>query len=219
MLVRQLKRKLRATGDHVTRADVVQAMETAASQDLDGLEVTPLLLRFLKGHHQTAHTRAMVRLLKGWVADGAHRRKAKASATQYRHHAAIAIDDELMPNLIRGFYDGILAKGGLSGVASTGGATVLGYAKLPMQWVNTPNSGDAHLGSSYDGGFEGYLMSTLQQLLGRHPQDGFGRVLTRHGCGGGPGTCRRSQTASTTTTPSSTSRTSEWCSFWRRWRS
>jgi acyl-homoserine lactone acylase PvdQ len=191
MLVRHLKRKLRATGDRVTRADVVQAMEAAASQDLDGVEVTPLLLRFLKGHHQTAHTRAMGRLLKGWVADGAHRRKAKASATQYRHHAAIAIDDELMPNLIRALYDGILAKGGLSGVASTGGASLPGYAKLPMQWVNTPNSGDAHLGSSYDGGFEGYLMSTLQQLLHRHPKDGFGRVLTRHECGGGPATCRR----------------------------
>jgi hypothetical protein len=34
-------------------------------------------------------------------------------------------------------------------------------------------------------------MSTLQQLLGRHPADGFGRVLTRHECGGGPTTCRR----------------------------
>ena len=191
MLVRQLKRKLRATGDRVTRADVVQAMETAASQDLDGLEVTPLLLRFLKGHHQTAHTRTMVRLLRAWIADGAHRRKAKAGDQQYRHHAAIAIDDELMPNLIRAFYDGILAKGGMSGVASTGGATLPGYAKLPMQWVNTPNSGDAHLGSSYDGGFEGYLMSTLQQMLGRHPKDGFGRELTRHECGGGPATCRR----------------------------
>ena len=32
-------------------------------------------------------------------------------------------------------------------------------------------------------------------------------------------TCRRSRTASTTTTPSSNSRTSAWCSSWRRWRS
>jgi hypothetical protein len=59
-----------------------------------------------------------------------------------------------------------------------------------MQWVNTPNSGGAHLGSAYDGGYEGYLMSSLQQLLGRHPADGFGRVLTRHECRGGPATCR-----------------------------
>ena len=32
-------------------------------------------------------------------------------------------------------------------------------------------------------------------------------------------TCRRSRTASTTTTRSSSSRTSGWCSSWRRWRS
>ena len=32
-------------------------------------------------------------------------------------------------------------------------------------------------------------------------------------------TCRRSRTASTTTTPSSNLRTSGWCSSWRRWRS
>jgi len=95
-----------------------------------------------------------------------------------------------MPHLVRALYDRILAKGGESGVSSTGGASLPGYAKVPMQWVNTPNSGDTHLGSAYDGGFEGYLMSTLQQLLGRHPRDGFGRVLTRHECGGGPASCR-----------------------------
>jgi acyl-homoserine lactone acylase PvdQ len=190
MLVRQLQKKLRRTRDRVTRTDVVQAMETAASQDLDGLEVTPLLLRYLQGHHQSAHARAMVRQLRAWVADGAHRRKARAGDAQYRHHAAIAIDDELVPNLIRAFYDRILARGGESGVTSTGGVSLPGYAEIPMQWVNTPNSGDAHLGSAYDGGFEGYLMSTLQQLLGRHPRDGFGRELTRHECGGGPSTCR-----------------------------
>jgi acyl-homoserine lactone acylase PvdQ len=191
MLVDQLGRQLRRSQDRVTRADVVTAMETAASQDLDGLEVAPLLLRYLKGHHQGAHTRAMLSQLRSWVADGAHRRKAKPSDPQYQHAAAVAIDDELTPYLIRALYDPILAKGGESGVGSTGGATTAGYAKVPMQWVNTPNSGGAHLGSAYDGGYEGYLMSSLQQLIGRHPVDGFGRELTRHECGGGPATCRR----------------------------
>ena len=77
-------------------------------------------------------------------------------------------------------------------MTSTGGATLPGYAKVPMQWVNTPNSGDAHLGSAYDGGYEGYLMSTLQQLLGQKPADGFGPELTAHECAGGPTTCHAS---------------------------
>jgi hypothetical protein len=58
-----------------------------------------------------------------------------------------------------------------------------------MQWVNTPNSGGAHLGSAYDGGFEGYLVSTLQQLLGQDPADGFGTAITSRECAGGPSTC------------------------------
>ena len=36
-----------------------------------------------------------------------------------------------------------------------------------MQFVNTPNSGGAHLGSAYDAGYEGYLLKTLEQLRGQ----------------------------------------------------
>jgi hypothetical protein len=103
----------------------------------------------------------------------------------------VAIADELVPNLIEALYGRILGGQGTSGVASNGGASVAGFDTVPMQWVNTPNSGGAHLGSAYDGGFEGYLMSTLEQLLGRRPSDGFGKVLTRHECNGGAKTCRR----------------------------
>ena len=58
---------------------------------------------------------------------------------------------------------------------STGGATLPGYAKCCRCSGSTPRTrGGAHLGSAYDGGFEGYLMSTFQQLLGQKPADGFG---------------------------------------------
>ncbi|HEY6933804.1 MAG TPA: penicillin acylase family protein, partial [Marmoricola sp.] len=190
MLVRQLQARFRRTDDAVTRAQVVQAMETAASQDLDGLTVVPLLLQYVDGHPHPAGVSAMLRQLDAWQRAGAHRRKAHPADSQYAHAAAVAIADELVPHLVRAFYDPILASGGTSGVGSTGGATVEGYARLPMQWVNTPNSGGAHLGSAYDGGYEGYLMSTLQQLLGRHPADGFSAPLTSHECHGGPSTCR-----------------------------
>jgi hypothetical protein len=131
----------------------------------------------------------MLAQLRSWNAKDSHRLKANPGDDQYADHSAVAISDELVPNLIRAFYDPILAAGGSSGVQSTGGATLPGYAKVPMQWVNTPNSGDSHLGSAYDGGYEGYLMSTFQQLLGGHPADGFGTELTSHECNGGPSTC------------------------------
>jgi acyl-homoserine lactone acylase PvdQ len=189
MLVNQLKAKFAANGGKVTRAQVVQAMETAASQDLDGVTVLPLLLTFLSGRPEPPGVSAMLAQLRIWTADGAHRRKAAAGDTQYAHASAVAIADELIPNLIRALYDPIFAAGGVGSVGSNGGATAAGYNVLPMQFVNTPNSGDKHLGSAYDGGYESYLVATLQQLLGQHPIDGFGPAITSRECGGGPATC------------------------------
>lgn len=189
MLVNQLKAQFAAHANLLTRADVVQAMETAASQDLDGLTVLPLLVRYLAGRAQPAGVTAMLAELSAWVASGAHRHKAAAGDTQYAQAAAVAIADELIPNLIQALYDPILAAGGIGSGGSTGGATAPAYPILPMQFVNTPNSGGAHLGSAYDGGYEGYLVATLQQLLGQHPADGFGTALTSRECSGGPSTC------------------------------
>jgi acyl-homoserine lactone acylase PvdQ len=189
MLVNQLNAQLAANGGLLTRAQVVQAMETAASQDLDGVAVLPLLMQYLGGRPQPAGVQAMLDQLQSWIADGAHRRKAAPADTQYAHASAVAIADELVPNLIRALYDPILAAGGVGSAGSTGGATAPAYSALPMQFVNTPNSGGAHLGSSYDSGYESYLVSTLQQLLGQNPADGFGPEITSRECGGGPSTC------------------------------
>ncbi|MCW2787016.1 MAG: Penicillin acylase [Marmoricola sp.] len=188
LLVTQLKNQLKSHGK-VTRANVVQAMETAASQDLDGVDVMPLLLKYEHGRKHSAGVTTMLNTLAAWVAKGSHRRKAATTDTEYVSHSAVAISDEVMPRLVQALYDRVLGGQGISGVGSTGGASVPGFSAVPMQWVNTPNSGGAHLGSAYDGGYEGYLMSTLQQLLGKHPGDGFGTVLTSHECNGGPSTC------------------------------
>ena len=189
LLDQQLKKQIAAHPHDLVRSDVVKAMETAASQDLDGVALNDLILKYVGNRAEPNGVRAMLDQLRSWNAGGSHRIKAKPGDEQYADHAAVAISDELVPNLIKAFYDEILADGGSGGVVSTGGATLPGYAKVPMQWVNTPNSGDAHLGSAYDGGYEGYLMSTFQQLLGQNPADGFGPALTSRECDGGPATC------------------------------
>jgi acyl-homoserine lactone acylase PvdQ len=190
MLVNALKHQLKIHHHKLTRANVVTAMETAASQDLDGLTVLPQVLDYVKGHKESAGVKHMLKVLKHWHATGAHRRKKKTSNAQYQQHAAVAIMDQLEPNLIQAVYNKLLAKGGLGGQVTTGGATTAGYAILPMQFVNTPNSGDAHLGSAYDGGWEGYMQKTIQQLRGQHPPDPFTGVITNHWCHGGPASCR-----------------------------
>ncbi|MDT4963350.1 MAG: hypothetical protein QOF87_2997 [Pseudonocardiales bacterium] len=189
MLVNQLKVQFAAHANRLTRANVVQAMETAASQDLDGVTVLPLLLQYLSGRSEPTGVAAMLAKLTSWTSSGAHRVKASAAAAQYADAAAVAIADELIPNLIQALYNPILAAGGFGSGVSTGGATAPAYKILPMQFVNTPNSGGAHLGSAYDGGYEGYLVATLQQLLGQHPVDGFGTQITSRECAGGPATC------------------------------
>jgi acyl-homoserine lactone acylase PvdQ len=189
MLVNQLKGQLAAHGGRVTRVEVVQAMETGATQDLDGVAVLPQLLTYLKNRPEPPRIAAMITQLSNWSADGTHRKKASHGATQYQHAAAVAIMDELMPQLIQAIYDPILGAGGVSSVGNTGGAADPGYEILPMQFVNTPNSGGQHLGSAYDGGYEGYLQKTLAQLNGQSPPMPFTSVITSRWCSTGPASC------------------------------
>lgn len=189
MLDTQIARQLADHGGKLTRANLVQAMETAASQDLDGLTTLPELLPYLASRTEPAGVRQMLGVLDTWNAAGDHRRKAASGDAQYADHSAVAIMDVLQENLIRAMFDPILAAGGISGVGSTGGAAARGYAALPMQWVNSPNSGGAHLGSAYDGGYESYVLKVLRQLRGEPVAQPFGSVITSRVCGSGPESC------------------------------
>ena len=102
LLVDQLQAQFASHPSGVQRSDVVKAMSFASTQDLDGTSVMPLLLQYLQGHSEPAGVQAMLDQLSSWVSDGAHRLKANPSDTQYQQAAAVAIADELMPNLIRG---------------------------------------------------------------------------------------------------------------------
>jgi hypothetical protein len=189
LLVNQLKAQLASHNSKLTRANVVQAMETAATQDLDGVTVIPQLLAYLQNRTEPTQVRAMLTQLQQWVTAGAHRKKATAADTQYDHAAAVAINDVVIPAVIRAIYDPLLAGDGLGPVGTTGGATALGYSILPMPFVNTPNSGGTHLGSAFDTGYEGYLLTTFQQLRGQSVADPFSSAITNTWCGGGPSTC------------------------------
>jgi hypothetical protein len=189
MLNTQIERQSAAHGGKLTRANLVQAMETAASQDLDGLTTLPELLPYLASRPEPTGVRQMLGVLSAWNAGGDHRRKAAPGDAQYADHAAVAIMDVLQEKLIRAIFDPILAAGGVDGVGSTGGATTRGYTALPMQWVNTPNSGGAHLGSAYDGGYESYVVTVLRQLRGEPVAQPFGAEITSRVCGSGPVSC------------------------------
>ena len=54
MLTTQIRHQFALHHGKITRADLVQAMETAATQDLDGLTVLPALLSAVRGHAEPA---------------------------------------------------------------------------------------------------------------------------------------------------------------------
>jgi acyl-homoserine lactone acylase PvdQ len=189
LLDQAVRDQFAAHGGKISRSNLVQAMETAATQDLDGVQEIPELLGYLGNRPEPPGVTAMLEQLRSWYAAGAHRRKAAPGDAQYADHAAVAIMDVLQPALIRAMFDALLAAGGLGGEGSTGGAVTASYQVLPMQWVNTPNSGGAHLGSAYDGGYEGYVRKVLRQLRGEPVAQPFGAGVTGKLCGSGPASC------------------------------
>src|SRR4051794_28665971 len=131
LLVNQLQAQLAAHGGKVTRAQVVQAMAFAATQDLDGVSVLPQLLGYLQNRPQPAGVAAMLSQLRTWLAEGSHRQKAQPADAQYKRASAVAIMDELMPALIRAIYDPLLAAGGVGSIGNNGGASDPGDSILP----------------------------------------------------------------------------------------
>jgi hypothetical protein len=81
-----------------------------------------------------------------------------------------------MPAITKAFFDPLFAAGG----TNSGG-----YNVFPMGFVNEPYNGGAHQGSAYDGGWEGYMVKVLNQLMGKHVVDPFDRAVTSRLCGSG----------------------------------
>jgi hypothetical protein len=151
-------------------------METAATQDLDGVTIGPTLLHAVRGRHEPPGVRQMLAALRVWYATGAHRILSAPGDAQYEQAAAVAISDQLTPAVIRAIFDPVFAPGGV---------TPGGYKVVPMGFVNEPFSGGAHLGSAYDGGWEGYTVKALDQMTGQHVARPFGPAVTSRLCGRG----------------------------------
>ena len=112
MLTAQIRHQFALHHGKITRADLVQAMETAASQDLDGLTILLALLRAVHGRHEPAGVDQMLAALRAWHATGAHRLLAAPSDAQYEQADAVAIMDQLTPAVIKAIFDPLFAAGG-----------------------------------------------------------------------------------------------------------
>ncbi|MDR3084501.1 MAG: penicillin acylase family protein, partial [Streptomyces sp.] len=176
LLTDQIRHQFAVHHGKITRANLVQAMETAATADLDGVTILPALLDAVRGRHEPPGVRQMLAALRVWHTAGAHRILSAPGDAQYEQAAAVAISDQLTPAVIRAIFDPVFAAGGL---------TSGGYKVFPMGFVNEPFNGGARLGSAYDGGWEGYTVKALDQMMGRRVAQPFGPAVTSKLCGRG----------------------------------
>ena len=176
LLTDQIRHQFALHHGKITRANLVRAMETAATQDLDGVTIGPALLDAIRGRHEPAGVRQMLAALRVWYSTGAHRILSAPGDAQYEQAAAVAISDQLTPAVIRAIFDPVFAAGGV---------TSGGYKVFPMGFVNEPFNGGARLGSAYDGGWEGYTIKALDQMTGKPVAQPFGPEVTSRLCGQG----------------------------------
>ena len=145
-----------------TPTDIVNAMEDAGSVDLDGAQLVNQLSDALGGVSLTAAQQNALSILQSWVADpfwgsgvpGAHRRDINGDGS-YDQGTAVTIMDDLYPRLAHAIFDPSLDADQFNML-------------LRLNGLNDPPSAG---GSSYDGGWEGYIQRALLQAIGQaaHP--------------------------------------------------
>ncbi len=163
-----IERALAAGHGRISLAGLVNAMGSAATQDLRGVAVLPYALAVI-GHPRgpAALVRALA-ALRTWVASGAHRinREHPGASGDYDQSAAVQIMDAWWPLLVKAEFEPVLGPALLADVEHT-------FA------IDDPPS--SHLGSAFDVGFYGIVQKDLRSVLGLHVAGPLNRVF----CGDG----------------------------------
>jgi acyl-homoserine lactone acylase PvdQ len=169
------------TGHRVSVDRLVQVMDEAATQDLRGVKLLPVLLRAV-GNPRDRDLAAAVTLLRFWHRDGSHRRDLNQDG-HYDDDAAVTLMDAWWPRLRQAEFRPVL-----------GGAL---YAQmLRMLEPGDPKETAAHSSPSFETDWYGQVLKDLRTLFpgssGR-PRGAYSRVY----CGGGSRTkCRAALRAS-----------------------
>jgi acyl-homoserine lactone acylase PvdQ len=154
----------------VSRADLVAAMIDAATVDVRGAYVLPYVLDVL-GRPRGAQDAAAARLLRRWVAAGAHRAD-RDRAGGYEHQAAIDVFDTWWDPSDA---DASCAPGcGFSLPKDAMRAGLHRYVDtLPEPLDDNPRE---HIGSAFNGiSWYGYLNKDLRHVLGRPVRGAYSR--------------------------------------------
>jgi hypothetical protein len=172
-------------GRKMTLADLVNAMESAATVDLRGTKVLPYALSVL-GTPRDPGLRAAVGELRAWMASGAHRRSS-APGQPYAHADAIRIMDAWWPRLVEAIYEPAMGQALYHRLTSDTGIDNAPHGGDELGNSTGGTSPGDHRGSAYDVYFFGYVQKDLREVLGRTVRGRYHRVW----CGGGGAAERR----------------------------
>ncbi|MGH2710478.1 MAG: penicillin acylase family protein [Actinomycetota bacterium] len=147
----------------VDLVEVVQAMADAATVDLRGDKLIPLLFGVI-GDPGTPRLQAAKTLLEDWNGAGAHRRDLDGNG-QYEHQGAIALMDAWWPRVVEAVFGGVLGQA---------------FDDIPATIDDAVHDSDFN-GSSFNDGFYGQVDKDLRSLLGQPVEGPFSRGY----CGNG----------------------------------
>ncbi|MFI9275149.1 penicillin acylase family protein [Kitasatospora sp. NPDC052896] len=173
-----------AKGD-VTRAEVVQAMESAALTDLRGEDVLPDLLKVITSAPVTdPQQAAIVQELQTWQADGTQLRETSPGSQSYADSDAIRVMDAWWPLLAQGEFQpgmGDALFSALTGALQINESPSGGQTGPTAGGPVSANESIPHKGSSFQYGWWSYVDKDLRAVLGE-PVAG---PLAQPFCGGG----------------------------------
>ncbi|HET9172891.1 MAG TPA: penicillin acylase family protein [Actinospica sp.] len=180
-----------ATGAKYTETSLIQTMETAATTDLRGKEVLPLLLDVIDSSTVTDSTQAaLVAELTAWMNSGSRILPTSSGATSFQNAAAIQLMDAWWPLLLQaefssgmgtGLFDATIADMPVNDSPS-GGQQIAVTGTVPSD-----NMAQSHKGSAFQIGWWGYVSKDLRSVLGQSVTD----PLPVTYCGAGSlGACR-----------------------------
>jgi acyl-homoserine lactone acylase PvdQ len=166
-----------ATGAKFTEASLVQVMETAATTDLRGSEVLPLLLDAIDSAPVTNTTQqTLVSELTSWMDSGSRILPTSAGAETFQDSAAIQLMDAWWPLLLQAEFEPGMGTGLFDALVTdmqtndspSGGQQIAVPGSVA---VSSDNLSQTHKGSSFQFGWWGYVSKDLRSVLGQSVQD------------------------------------------------
>ena len=154
-------------GGKVSLERLVQIMDGAATQDLRGVKLVPILLKAV-GKPRDPALAAAVKLLADWHRSGSHRRDLDKDG-HYDDDDAVTLMDAWWPRLRRAEFRPVLG-------------AALYSQMLKMLVPNDPKETAGHSTPSFETDWYGYVSKDLRTLFAaRKPRGRYSRIY----CGGG----------------------------------